>query len=56
MERKTILTELTEQMKRTVVNNKADVKAKSKYDGNIEKMISTGSTLLDLAISGGRIS
>lgn len=55
MKRKTILTELTKQMKRTVVNNKADVKAKSKYDGNIEKMISTGSTLLDLAISGGRV-
>ena len=25
------------------------------YDGNVEKVISTGSTLLDLAISGGRI-
>ena len=29
-------------------------KEKKKYDGNDEVMISTGSTLLDLAISGGR--
>jgi protein RecA len=28
---------------------------KKEYDGNTETMISTGSTLLDLAISGGRI-
>jgi len=31
------------------------VKKKAEYDGNTELMISTGSTLLDLAISGGRI-
>ena len=31
------------------------VKKKSQYEGNTEKMISTGSTLLDLAISGGRV-
>jgi len=31
------------------------VKKKSQYDGNTEVMISTGSTLLDLAISGGRV-
>ena len=31
------------------------VKGKPKYKGNTETMISTGSTLLDLAISGGRI-
>lgn len=30
------------------------VKNKNTYDGNTEQMISTGSTLLDLAISGGR--
>jgi len=31
------------------------VKKKPQYDGNTERMISTGSTLLDLAISGGRV-
>ena len=31
------------------------VKEKAKYTGSTDKMISTGSTLLDLAISGGRI-
>ncbi len=31
------------------------VKKKSEYNGNMETMISTGSTLLDLAISGGRV-
>ena len=30
-------------------------KEKKKYDGNDEVMISTGSTLLDLAIAGGRV-
>ena len=30
-------------------------KEKKKYDGNTETMISTGSTLLDLAITGGRV-
>jgi len=28
---------------------------KAKFTGNTEVMISTGSTLLDLAISGGRV-
>ena len=28
---------------------------KQEYDGDTGKMISTGSTLLDLAISGGRV-
>lgn len=32
-----------------------ETKPKSEYDGNVEKMIPTGSTLLDLAISGGRV-
>ena len=31
------------------------IQEKKELDGNIEKMISTGSTLLDLAISGGRV-
>ncbi len=45
-----IKSKLNTQMKSRVV-----VKSKSpEYDGNIETMISTGSTLLDLAISGGR--
>lgn len=33
----------------------APKKKRKEYDGNTEVMISTGSTLLDLAISGGRI-
>jgi recombination protein RecA len=38
------------------VKNHANTKAekKAKYEGNMETTISTGSTLLDLAISGGR--
>jgi recombination protein RecA len=42
---------LSAQMKRNVAKEEP---AKKKYDGNTEIMISTGSTLLDLAISGGR--
>ncbi len=34
---------------------KKPAEKKQKYDGNTETMISTGSTLLDLAISGGRV-
>ena len=45
-------TSLSTQMKRRVENG---VKSKTEYDGNTTKMISTGSTLLDLAISGGRV-
>ncbi len=33
----------------------AKPKKKAEYDGDTDKMISTGSTLLDLAISGGRV-
>jgi len=33
----------------------APKKKKAEYEGNTETMISTGSTLLDLAISGGRV-
>ena len=43
---------LTKQMK----DKAGKIKKKSaEYDGNTEVMISTGSTLLDLAISGGRV-
>jgi len=44
---------LSAQIKRKV-NAKPDEKAKE-YDGDFGTVISTGSTLLDLAISGGRI-
>jgi RecA/RadA recombinase len=43
---------LSKQMMKRV--NKP-VESKPKYKGNTETMISTGSTLLDLAISGGRV-
>jgi protein RecA len=46
-------TSLSQQVKRKVMN--PIPKEKKEYDGNTEKMISTGSTLLDLAISGGRV-
>ena len=42
---------LSAQMK---AHSKKKVEQKKQYDGNTETMISTGSTLLDLAISGGR--
>lgn len=41
------------QMQRRGNNKEAEKKAQ--YDGNAEQMISTGSTLLDLVISGGRV-
>jgi len=43
---------ISEQVKTRV---STPVKKKNKYEGNTETMISTGSTLLDLAISGGRV-
>jgi len=43
---------LSEQVKRKVSR---DVKKKPEYDGDTTTMISTGSTLLNLAISGGRV-
>jgi len=43
---------LSQQMKKKVSSPK---EKKEEYDGNFGKVISTGSTLLDLAISGGRI-
>lgn len=51
MERSPISLMIT-QMKRRTNSSPAE---KKELDGNIEKMISTGSTLLDLAISGGRV-
>ena len=45
---------LSKQMKRRI-NNQAKMQRSNKFEGNIEEMISTGSTLLDLAISGGRV-
>ena len=41
-----------EQVKR---HSKSPVEKKPELDGNIKSMVSTGSTLLDLAISGGRV-
>jgi RecA/RadA recombinase len=37
------------------VNNDSKMKRRRKHDGTVEQMISTGSTLLDLAITGGRV-
>jgi RecA/RadA recombinase len=45
----------SEATKQIETASKRIVKQKSEFDGNTEQMISTGSTLLDLAISGGRI-
>jgi recombination protein RecA len=45
-------TTLSEQMKRKV---NTPPETKPEYDGNFGTVISTGSTLLDLAISGGRV-
>ena len=44
---------LSMQRKKHIKEQKSQKKKKA-YDGNTETMISTGSTLLDLAISGGR--
>jgi len=44
---------LSTQMKRKVLNPVID--EKKDYDGDFGTIISTGSTLLDLAISGGRV-
>ncbi len=54
LKRRTSPEKISTQMKRKVANS-SQIKRKSKFDGNIETMISTGSTLLDLAISGGRV-
>lgn len=52
MERNTKEESLSSQMKHKVTT---PVKDKKEYDGNFGTIISTGSTLLDLAISGGRV-
>lgn len=55
MERATKAEEpLSAQMKRRVTAN-VERKPKPEYDGDFGTVISTGSTLLDLAISGGRV-
>ncbi len=51
MERTKFSTPLSVQMTRIAT----PIKEKPEYDGDIGKVISTGSTLLDLAISGGRV-
>ena len=45
---------LAAQMKRRV-HAKPEVKKTAEYDGDDSQIISTGSTLLDLEISGGRV-
>jgi len=52
MERKINKSKLAAQIQRTI---NMPVKKKREYDGDMGRVISTGSTLLDLAISGGRI-
>lgn len=52
MQRTTKKESITDQVKARV---NAPKKKKTEYEGNTERMISTGSTLLDLAISGGRV-
>jgi RecA/RadA recombinase len=46
---------LSTQMKRRVIAVKEKELKKEEYDGDFGRVISTGSTLLDLNISGGRI-
>lgn len=49
---------LVKQMKTKIKNaekEKTEIKKKKEYDGDTSLMASTGSTLLDLAISGGRV-
>lgn len=48
---------LSAQVKRKVVRARetAGEAKRAKYDGNPDRIVSTGSTLLDLAISGGRV-
>lgn len=45
---------ISDQMKRKVEEDSKPKRTK-KLDGSVEKVISTGSTLLDLSISGGRV-
>jgi len=49
------LSDLSKQMKRKTKKDKEPKEEPPKYEGNDELVVSTGSTLLDLAISGGRI-
>jgi len=45
----------TSEVVKQIVNKKKVIAEKKEYDGNTEVMLSTGSTLLNLAISGGRV-
>lgn len=45
---------LSEQVSKKVNKDKTKTKQTKQYDGNTEVMTSSGSTLLDLAVSGGR--
>lgn len=47
-------TKLSTQILDKMKNNNKVIPPKSEYEGNSERITSTGSTLLDLAISGGR--
>lgn len=57
MERRRNIPKLSTQMKKKELNNivKKDVLQKEEFDGDFGTIISTGSTLLDLAIAGGRV-
>jgi len=46
------ISKLSDQMKRKVSGTSTK---RPEYDGDVTEMVSTGSTLLDLAISGGRV-
>jgi len=48
-------TKLSEQVKTKVSKGSHSSDTYAAFEGNFDKMISTGSTLLDLAISGGRV-
>ena len=54
MERTNKNKSLATQMKLKIKNGKLKPK-KNEYDGDVKHIVSTGSTLLDLSISGGRI-
>lgn len=53
MERGKKAESLSTQMKKKVISKQSE---KKEYDGDFGTIISTGSTLLDLAISGGRVT
>jgi recombination protein RecA len=54
MQRTKVQEPLSKQMRRKVSNSKPE-ESEKEYDGDFGTVISTGSTLLDLEISGGRV-